>query len=333
LVMIASIIAITAPIGVWSIRNLCLYGSLRSTGFSGYPLLQAVLPLLLDQDKVLDDPKANTDFIAAVRVCQQRNRLPRVSALDAAGRERVYEAFFIWGIGPGEFLARSIDPNWQPPIQRLGSKKMFELDAQAGKIAWRIIAAHPMEYVSRVAREYLDLFSPLSLPELVYENYYSNPQRTYDASAHLPMSVDYRIYKQFGKAVSANSDFEIAKEIGALHENPLVKAFLEYYFRLQAFLCHLIFLSAIFGYIVLRRQNLQGGKLQLLCRIAVAEIMLFATVASNYLLVALVQVAKLRFAIPCDIELHLMSLIALLAACVSLRDDREFKTPPPSNGS
>jgi hypothetical protein len=317
-VVCASVLITIAPLALWSLRNLYLYGALRSTGFVGYQLLQAALPTMSDRDQIFDDPRVNAAFLKAVRECEQLNNLSLDPSADARVRQRTYESFYIWGTGPGEFFAHRTDPHWQPPIERLGPGKLFALDADAGRAACRIIASHPADYLGRVMREYVDSFSPLALPVFAYETYQVDPVIAYNTSAALANSTDFLLYRAVGRPVAMHCNLTVAQFLGAIHNNSIFAWFLDCYYVTQLVLCHLIFIAAVICYGYSTIPGSRFYNVDSIRKIAIVEIMLFLTVASHYAVISLVQIAQVRYSIGCDIELHLLVLVAFFAGIKGL---------------
>jgi hypothetical protein len=318
-VMFLSVTLLWGPVELWSLRNYYVFGIAKTVGSGGCSLLAATLPLISDNDRILDDPAKNAAFIAAVRECEKTHQMSWGREPSPWARQCWYEEYFNLRDElsmPFEFLSRLTK---RPSEKRQFSAKrdsieMFQIDAMATQIAWAIIKAHPAAYLGRVVREYISMFSPLSVPAYVWENYNSDPLVVYRTHGPDGLAADFSLYPRTGVPNSTLSNKSVARILGYFVDSPIIKGLLAWYYANQLWLSHFIGLLALIGYVLARAKQPHSVKCDAICRIAVTVMMLFLTTASNYLAVSLCQVARLRYAISGgDIELHLMFLIALLA--------------------
>jgi hypothetical protein len=309
----ASSVILIAPATIWSLRNFYLYGYPKVAGSGGCSLLLAALPVMSNYDLLFDDARTNAKFITTVRKCERDSGVDTNPNPSLEARALRYESYFVWSgkgaYGPFDFLAALTNPFWTGNriSYRFDSKHMFQIDQESGRIAQRIICQHPLGYVRRTIREYISMFSPqeLWLDDGYYYGYNSKLSRAYGLDAP-KLIIDYLLFPRTGIPNPRPNNEAIAQEIGAIVMNPILRSIFNCYFVSELLLTHLLFLAAVIGLIVaFKRQS------QYLVNLNVVLIMLFLTASFNYLVVALMQVARWRYALAGDPELHLMSIIAL----------------------
>jgi hypothetical protein len=315
--ILASITLLLGPIGLWSIRNCYVYGTPKTSASGGCSLLVTVLPLLTDNDEVFTDKKLNRAFIDSVRACEPDIRTLANVQPASLRRATIYETYFFRKAElspPFNFLAQLNGCQSSNLTERIyfNSACMFKIDADALRLALSIIRAHPQAYLRRVAREYVDMFSPLALPPQPGEDYAADPAVAYQSNSATGRESDLNFYPGRGRPSAEGSNKWAAELLAALHTNPALQWLLVQYYAWQFLLSHAICITALlcYGWLGLTRPNQANWKR--LRQTAVVVAMLFLTVASNYMAVALLQVARMRYAIAGgDLELHLMFLIVL----------------------
>jgi hypothetical protein len=319
--ILLSIALLVGPLGFWAVRNYHIYGYAKSVGNGGFCLLQAVLPLMTDHDQMFAEPKVNADFIAAVRTSEriwQMHHDPHASALV---RRDEYERYFLACAapnGPFQFLAPRTNPVWRNEmdhgLESYDPAHMFKMGAESERIAFCIIRSHPIGYLRRIIREYVDLFSPLALPYEPYDNYQEDQAVAYRFwnTKHGPRPLDLALYPGRGIPNASQGDREVAKALGVIYYNPLFRWCFDRYYTIQFLLSHLIFLAAIgcFTYATVDPSRFRNPAIVL--RISMVLMMLFLTTAANYAVPALCHIAKIRYALAGDMTLHLMLLIVFL---------------------
>lgn len=329
LVITVSIILLWCPSLLWSLRNDYIYGPSETLGNFGFSMLQAVFPLMSDQDQLLDDPSANANFKAAVRATERENKIKWADNTPALTRQEWYDCYF--GIGnepsiPLVLLTKMADPHWtdKKPGSGWDSKEMHKVDAIAGKLAWKIIRAHPQEFFHRFKVEYVTMFSPLHLPPMEWESYKSDPEIAYRERDIGDFEPNFFLYPRCGRPLATASNKSLAHGLGNFLYNQSIQAALRLYYANQFWLPHLIFLGALVSFVWATANRRQIGQRTNIDQIAVVLVMLFVTTAFDYATVSLCQVARLRYAIAGgDIELHLMFLIALYKIFEVNSKDRE----------
>lgn len=314
-IVLASALLLVAPLSFWSLRNLYVYGYAKSGAAGGILLLMDVLPLLANNDRLFDDNKINAEFIYVVRKCERDSAIVFGPDLPTHKRLQIFESYLRWGPGPSgpfEYLASLDGPNRKEWLfaYRYDSHRMFKIDQQALHIAKSIIFAHPMAYASRCLREYMDMFNPLAQATGVTEFFQSDPKTPYQVLKF--GTPDFILYPGSGHPIADESNQEAGAQIGSLILNPCVQVFLKCYYAIQSLIVHLIFLVAVIWLVRNLIRGAKGDRVAEENRIPVVWILLFLTVCLNYAMVALCQVAKMRYALAGDPELHLMVLIAVI---------------------
>jgi hypothetical protein len=321
----ASVILLMGPIVFWCLRNNAIYGYAKSSGVGGCLFLQGVLPLMTDKDRVFADPKTDADFHLAFKesmLDSTRRILPDENANFV--RYGYYERTFFYGpVKTGAFhvLARLTNPNWQgagyQDVTKQDPRHMFKMDAVAGRAALIIVRNHPLGYVRRVVREYIDMFSPLAMWTNPLYSFQSDPAVTYafwDYARQGPRQKYPELYNGRLYPDGANSNIYVAKLLGVLHDNPLTTLLLTCYYASQFCLAHLMFLGAIVVLVLLRKHKFPFAHSESTAKVAAVVAIMFLTVATQFLLISSVHISKLRYQLAGDMLLHLMLVLTIIEA-------------------
>lgn len=321
----ASLILLTGPIAFWSLRNYCIFGYAKSSGLGGCLFLQGVLPLLDGREVLFADRRVNADFHIAVQECE-RDNIKRYRPTEGPAFRRFlrYERSFFYGpskLTAFHVLARVTDPTWNKIGYQLLTAQnpwhMFRMDAEAGRVAMLIVLNHPLPYLCRVASEYVDMFSPLSVWTSPLYVYQANPNVAYtfwDRPNQGPRYPYPELYGGKPGASGRNSNLDVAKLLGFLHDNILITPLLTCYYACQFLLSHLLFFSAVFLFFLLRKNTWKFPRPESTRLVALSMIMMFLTAAANYLIFASCHVSKLRYQLAGDMLLHLLLLLGCFEA-------------------
>ena len=185
---------------------------------------------------------------------------------------------------------------------------MFDLDAISYPLALKIIRAHPLGYIKRLAREYVDIFNPTIMLEDPWDTFDGDPVKTYQYWRRNigPRLLDFQFFRRLGMPNGKSSNKAISSLFKTIYDNPIVANFRTWYFASELILSHLIFLAAIACYLFGHAQaNLR--------KLSVVLIMLFLSAALPDLSVAACQVDKSRYALFGEMELHLLFILALFS--------------------
>lgn len=321
-IIAASIIFLAAPLGLWSLRNWLVYGCLKSSALGGSSLLRVSFPLVRDNDWLFDDHKQNQAFIATLRACEQEAKISRSEDLTPLARSERNEEYFIYGIAkkqPFVFLADIVHPNWsgkRKVINTLEGVLLFKLDAISYQLALRIVGAHPVGYLKRTVREYVDMFNPLVMPVNPWDFFGGDPVVCYKYWKPKvgPCFVDFGLYPHMGWPNVLSSNRGVHAVFMAVYNNLLVEQLRNFCFSFQLVLTHLIVLGAAICYLCARTRRWQFLDQATVGKVTVVLAMLFFTTVSNYVVVSMCQVAKMRYALVGEMELHLVLCIAILVA-------------------
>src|SRR5262249_7799284 len=112
----------------------------------------------------------------------------------------------------------------------------------------------------------------------------------------------------------AHSNRDVAAFLNAIHDNVISRAFLNIYYSLEFFMSHLIFIGALVLYAIALKHPERFVDAPAMRRIALVLIMLFLTAASNYFVIALCQIARIRYQLAGDMPLHLLLIIGVLVS-------------------
>ena len=328
--VIACLLLLLAPVGLWSLRNFYVYGYPKCTANGGISLLLAAFPTMTDSDQLFTDRQLNADFIDVVRKNEQENVKDVVPGAPASSRADVYEDYLFAELDlapPFVFLMNVVKAH--PPKDTrnfLDSETMFKLDSESVRLARYLIWKHPSQYLQRVFREYIDLFSPLALPPEVFEAFNGDPEVVYNLPTSnadgddFGLHPNFGLYPIFGLPNAKRSDKVIAKALAAFQRSAPIQSLLNFYYRCQFYWAHVIFLGAVVCCLSMRIRGNQSEVARKVMRVMIVVIMLFLTAASNYFVVSLTQVARLRYALAGgDLELHLMFVIVLCSGICWLR--------------
>lgn len=312
--LVASLALLIAPVLLWSLRNYFVYGSFKCSAVFGTSLLRVVFPLLEDEDRLFEDEKLNRDFVASVRSCEALGPYPRDVNLPLKIRSLRNEDYFIYGgsfKNPFVVLADLTDPGWTGDRWRIDSlqgRLLFKLDAVSYPLALKIVQAHPLGYIRRVAREYVDIFNPAVMLEDPWDTFDGDPLKTYgywrkDLGRR---PVDLQFFPSMGIPSGISSNKQVTYAFKAIYDTPIIAKFRSWYFASELFVSHLIFLAAIACLLYRHAQpNLRN--------LSIVLIMLFLSAALPNLGVAACQVDKSRYALFGEMELHLLFIIASFA--------------------
>jgi hypothetical protein len=322
--ILLSVFLLVFPVVFWTARNYFIYGFLKLQE-SGSFFLKAALPFLDEKDQVFPDKRRNAEFIAAVNESTQRN----MSSQDFKGtpgcfiRLHNYEQYFFTGTGvtgPFDFLAGLKQPSqearWNMAYSQ--SPRMYAIDAEAGRIAFCIIKTHPLPYLGRVLQEYTFMFSPKELVPNLSETYQSDPDIAYETHVTWRVCKDGRLYPGRSRPDANLSNRDWAKALGGFCGRSAMQSFLGFYYANQLAISHLIFAGALVTFIRARLNSSKTPSLTEAEKVAIVLIMLFLTTAFNYAVVGLCEVARFRYGLIGDLELHLLLLIALFTAIGAL---------------
>lgn len=317
-VAIVSVVLLTGPVSIWTIRNHIVYGYAKLVGSGGFALFQATIPLLTDTDKIFDDWNVNREFIASVRKFEKIRKIVHPKNPTPWERVNNYEEWIPMvpnGVpGPFEFVADMTKGQFTHPgsVPWGNTQHMFAIEQEFRRISLRIMQHHPFSYFKVVLREYLDLFSPMANEPAAYDSFRMDPVESYtDKSIGLTNKGLFK--NERGLPDGSRANRTVGKAFGNFRMSfPL--GFLVYCFKaIEAIVVHLIVLSSLCVYLKSwnKKSSLYGS--QDLRRICTCIIFLFAIAAVHNLAAALVIIGKLRYVIACDAVVHLMVLIALFA--------------------
>ena len=317
--IIASIIFLLTPHMLWSARNYCIYGYPNSVASGGFSLLQATLPLLNFGDKVLDDPKANREFIYITKESKRFNfdRLTWEGTPACVIRSYLYNQYFPYTekpVSPFDYLAGITNPDVHKRLALYDdSARMFKLDKQSKDIALRIIRQHPLDYLNRVIFEYFAMFTPAETLPRYYESYHRDPTIVYQNDDPQWINIDDRLYPGRKHPDTSLVNTAVANALGLILLNKFTDWFLNIYYANQLWLSHLAFFGSVAFFIYAKSYGMQMAARDVTQRVAVVISALFLTACTYYTTVSLIQVAHRRYAIAGgDLELHLLFLIALV---------------------
>src|SRR5262249_49748862 len=139
--------------------------------------------------------------------------------------------------------------------------------------------------------------SPLALPPQSGENFEADSSGAYRSNEATGREPDLFFYPGRGRPSANGSNKWVGEILAAVHTSPPLEWLLGAYYAWQLVLSHCLFLSAIICYAWLSMSQPTSSNLKRLRQVAVIVIMLFLTVALNYLTVAAFQVARMRYAI------------------------------------
>ncbi|PWU03698.1 MAG: hypothetical protein C5B53_00140 [Candidatus Melainabacteria bacterium] len=311
-----SLCLLLAPPFLWSLRNFFIYHEFKCSALAGSSLLRVVLPLVEQGDVVLGNPSLDQTFILSVRTCEIVGKYPREIDLPQPIRSWRNEEYFISGncpVNPFVFLANTFYPGWNASGSRYNTPTLeppvlFKLDAICGPMALRIIWAHPLGYLHRVAREYVDLFNPAVLMLDPWDKFYGEPPEDYMYWKPRvgPRPIDFELNPVTGIPSGLHSNATVAKAFRGLYYNPVVAQFREWYFANELVISHLIFLGALA--LLIYRYSLKNVR-----DCAIVLVVLFLSSDLTDVAVSMCQVAKARYALCGEIELHLAFLISVFA--------------------
>lgn len=321
--LLISIAVLLAPIVLWSGRNLVAYGQAKNPGALGISLLKVTLPYLADQDRVMGDPKENSEFIAAVRRAESSNS---AHFKDFAIKEKLAfwrgQHFFHSEpvVGPFDYLGGLKTPNKDERMAvHFNPTKMFVIDDRSTGIALGIIAAHPGAYMQSVFGQYQAILDPLNLKVEPYEKYQADPGIVYGVTTFASPAVIKFVYPVRNKPNVEASNRGFAKTMADFLDQSATRGILSLYYANQLWLTHLIFLAACatFGCALALGDKFPGrAQAQ---NTAVVLIFLFLTAISYVVLLALTDTPIMRIAMAgSDLPLHLMFFTALIAVVLAL---------------
>lgn len=322
--VILSVILFVVPIAFWFVRNYCVYGDAEYSGGGGVSLLKATLPLLADQDILLDNKVANAEFKTAVRQTERSYAGKSFQSL-RPNRIRCFwhrQYFFACEpvLGPFDYLAGLRTPNKEERMRvQLDSKRMFALDGQCARVGMRIIEAHPMAYLQRVWGQYSAIFDQSMIPGSDFERFQKNPELVYEVHKKCVHSVNDFFYPGRGSPDFNSSNRALAQAISSLCENTVVRWLLNLYYANQFLLVHLIFVGALLLYGELQIVSVKPIHSREYQVASIVVIFLFLTAVSYNLVLALVEMAIKRLAIGgSDLVLHLMFFLTVMTCALIL---------------
>ncbi|PWU03699.1 MAG: hypothetical protein C5B53_00145 [Candidatus Melainabacteria bacterium] len=313
------------PFAFWCLRNFCIYGYPTCIGRTGGSFLETVLPIRTNDEHFFGNPKVDAEFHIAVIECErgcQPYVQPDELQNESLSRYFRYDRYFLYGpatINPFSFLGKLKIPNWEGmgfhEIFSLEPEQMFTLDAEAGRVASIIIRDHPVGYLKLLFREYCEMFQPMLMWTNPLYSYQNEPAKAYDywdTARQGPRPKYFDLYPHIGGLPSGkDSNLFVARALGALHENPVVQMMLNCYYACELYLSHFIFVGACIIGILVSRNPTKFADPERIYRIAVVLVMLFLTAAANSFFVATCNIAKLRYQIAGELELHLAFLVTL----------------------
>ncbi len=124
------------------------------------------------------------------------------------------------------------------------------------------------------------------------------------------MSWIFALYPHRGTPGYSVGDAKVALSLAVIPNNYLVQQFLTCYFKVEFLLSHLIFLGAL---ICLIWNKMFAPLSKTIKQLSLVIMMLFLTTFCLYFIPSLCQIAKMRYAIAGDLELHLLFLLAFEA--------------------
>lgn len=292
------------PTLLWSGRNTVLYGYFQPTAFGGRNLLPRVLPLLEDTDTILSDPQKNSAFIEEVRAVER-----------TVGTEYNHYAWGVvpnrigyWGIldtlteqyrETGESLA-TLGMRWNAGML---DGRFFAIDSLTIRTALRIIAYHPWEYLNMVTRDYWTLFKMRHRILGISYQLQAPPQETYQWIPRLQESMRKKLYPPSGLS-DADHISPRARAILSSLVLTLPPASTNSLFSFAS-LTHALFLGSL---VVLFRQRHRKNPVPF--HAALSIVMLFLTAASHYALTSATELPLERYALPGEMGLNLIILLA-----------------------
>jgi hypothetical protein len=330
-IALVSVVAMVAPWGLWLLRNFCVYGQ-ASSGAGGCSLLLASLPVLRDDDVIFENGEINAEFIKSVRECEKGKQLTGKLSGTCAEREMNYERYFVWDKGPQkpfEIVAKVTNskpnrlPNdsQSPPIDKsngdteskrsaplFDSAHMFRVDKEAGRVAMRLISSHPADYARRTWREYVDMFSPLTLSVFDGESFQTDSSLVY-AREEPDRWSDFKLFPGTGRPIVSEDSKAKARVIGKIICAPTIKAGLDWYYANEFVLSHAVFFAAVICLAIASTYRSKMAISRADRAHLIVLIMLFLTACLNYALISLGQVARKRYTLAGDPELHLMLIL------------------------
>lgn len=317
----ASVAVLILPAALWSLRNYFVYGYAKGWALAGVSLLLANLPLMTSQDRIFDDARASQDFIVLLRSYESSFRVRSEQASAESRLPGLYERYFLLGQAnnPFQVLAKVANPDWQLSSERRpiswGGRQLFMMDNTAWSAALRLIQAHPWDYLDRVGRAYVKLFTPSAFTTNAADSFQSDPVSSYrywDLDWG-PRSLDYKLFPGKGRPDVSKCNRAAAALLDALHNNLIAQLLLNSYYAFEFFISHLIFLIALLLYARGHKSNNDAAKVEPANRMAVVLMVLFLTAASLYGGCAVFQLTRLRYVLSGELELHLLFIIALLS--------------------
>jgi hypothetical protein len=330
------------PISLWCLRNFVIYGHAGCIARTGGSFLESVLPIRTSDERFFDNQKDNVDFRLAVDRCEREcKKCVRPDELENAslGRYFKYDRYYLYGpakVNPFAFIAKLKIPDWGDNIgfhriSELDPKQMFDLDPEAGRVAWVIIRDHPFAYLSLVFREYCQMYQPLLMWTNPHYSYQSNPSLAYfywDIPRQGPLRMYSDLYPDIGLPSGKDSNRIVARILGAMHENFVVQVILNCYYACELFVSHLMFIAACVVGVSTVLSPAKFAQPQQTRRICIVIAMLFLTAAANAFFVALCNIAKLRYQITGEMELHLAFLVTSFACarpCIEMLKSVSFR--------
>jgi hypothetical protein len=328
-VTIASIVLMVGPVSLWSFRNFCVYGYALSSGVGGQSLLQVAIPLITNDERLFDSAKTDADFRLTTRACEdfchKYIAQPDENFNENLARQFRYERYFITGPAsnnPFQVLLAQTWPGWHGVgyhwLLEFSAEQMFKMNAEAGRVALRIIRDHPLGYLGLVLNEYATMFSPLNVWTNPLYSFQSNPLIAYtywDQAREGPRQKYPELFMGKDFASGADSNLFVAQALGLFSKNPLSQIVLKAYFYCEFWLSHVTFLAALlFLWKSYRSSSQCDPDLFALRRQAFTLVMLFLTAAVSYFLIATCQIARMRYLLIGEMELHLMFVLSLVIA-------------------
>lgn len=299
------------PVSLWQARNWLIYGRPEVSAFRGMFMLCKTMPLLQDDDRILDDPRLNRQFIEVTRDFERKVGIDHSRNATAKQRYWIFDWYLPWRVqpyGPFDFLSEKF---YGRPLDRTVAKGYFDVAHESAKIGTRLLLAHPVEALRMVAIEYVDMFNPLQAGEVI--SCESETVQADPAAAYEWMMKD--VWKDYppGWIDIKKADVRASRIWAFVCRNELVLGAGNVYYNSQFVLFHVVVFGAIVFGIATFTKKSPLYRSDYVRDLSFSILVLSLVTIAHYATVAAAIVAAMRYMSAGELTMRIAIWLALCA--------------------